>query len=284
MSDSASHSWEDAVRWLLSQPNMREFARACYFDRPAVRAAERFHSSDEWNALRKYLPSAKGKALDVGAGMGIASFALARDGWVTTALEPDASNLVGVGAIRRLTAESGVPIEVVQDWGERLPFSDESFDLVHGRQVFHHASDLERLCCELFRVLKIGGTLVGTREHVVSSTAQLKRFLDSHPLHAKYGGENAFSLRRYIGAFESAGFTIRVVIGPLESVINFAPFTEDELCAEIVRRTNKYFGLGRLLSMALDSQLRRITLRLLSRLDQRPGRLYTFVCSKQSHV
>ena len=200
MSAKQFSSWEEAVLWLLDQPDRNDLVEACYYDRPPLEAARRFWRSEEWVKLRQYIPPGKGRALDVGAGMGVASFALASDGWRTTALEPDGSELVGAGAIRTLSQESGLDIDVVEEWGEQLPFSDGSFELVHARQVLHHARDLPLFCKELFRVLSPGGRLVATREHVISSQTQLPSFLDGHPLHKLYGGENAFTLRQYLFA------------------------------------------------------------------------------------
>lgn len=140
-------------------------ARACFFDDPLLDAAQRFHTSSEWTATRDLIPRPPGHALDVGAGRGIASYALARDGWTVSALEPDPSNLVGAGAIRALSAESGLPIEVEQQWGKSLPFASNSFDVVLCRQVLHHARDLRAFCREVARVLKPGGTVIATRGH-----------------------------------------------------------------------------------------------------------------------
>jgi SAM-dependent methyltransferase len=281
MSDNNFSSWEEAVSWLLNQPDQLELVRACYYDRPPLTAAERFWLSDEWQSLRTLIPQEHGCALDVGAGMGIASYALARDGWQTTALEPDSSALVGADAIRSLSHESGLSIQVVQEWGERLPFADTCFDLVHARQVLHHASDLGEFCSELYRVIKPGGMLVATREHVISGPKQLPFFLAGHPLQHLYGGENAFMLSQYRNAFLQAGFTIRSTLGPMDSVINYAPFTEDALCDEIINRIDKLPGVRAVGQLVLAKPWRRIALRLLSVLDSRPGRLYTFICGKQ---
>ena len=185
-------TWEDAVSWLLA-PTGSARTCSCLLLRPTgIGAAKRFWASEEWQSLRLFFPIKHGKALDVGSGMGIAAYALARDGWQTTALEPDSSGLVGAEAIRSLARDAQLEIEVVEEWGEGLPFEDATFDLIHARQVLHHAHDLERFCSELARVLKPGGVLVATREHVISSPTQLPAFLDSHPLHNLYGGENAY--------------------------------------------------------------------------------------------
>lgn len=273
-------TWEDAVAWLLAQPEHHELCRSCYYDRPPLAAAQRFWASEEWQALRGYMPAPRGAALDVGAGMGVAAYALARDDWRTVALEPDASDLVGAGAIRRLAGEAGLDIEVVQEWGESLPFPDASFDLVHARQVLHHARDLPRFCRELHRVLKPGGVLLATREHVVSSSAQLPAFLAGHALHKYYGGENAFTRNAYRQALTGAGLQMLHDLGPLQSVINYAPFTEHSLVGEITRRAGRLPGGALLARMLLAPPWRQPALSLLSRLDRRPGRLHTFVACR----
>jgi len=277
MSADAFSSWEEAVTWLLAQPAHRELCEACYYDRPPLAAAQRFHASAEWQALRRFMPRVAGAALDVGAGMGVATYALASDGWQTTALEPDSSDLVGAGAIRALASQADLAIHVVQDWGESLPFLDASFDLVHARQVLHHARDLPSFARELARVLKPGGVLLATREHVISSHDQLSRFLARHPLQRLYGGENAFTLSVYRQALLGAGLTLRKQIGPLDSVVNYAPFTEARLVDEIVRRAARLPGGGWAARALLARPWREMALALLSRLDRRPGRLYTFV-------
>jgi SAM-dependent methyltransferase len=259
-------TWEQAVLWLKSQPDQDALVKACFYDDPLLAAAERFHSGTEWKAVRKLIGVAGGKALDIGAGRGISSFALAKDEWNTVALEPDTSQVVGTGAIRRLAAEGGVCIDVVETWGESLPFASGSFDLVHVRQVLHHARDLTQLCSEIGRVLKSGGMMIATREHVISHRDHLDEFLKHHPLHALYGGENAFLLKDYLDALAAGGIRLSKVLNPLASDINLYPETRDSARALMARK----------LRLPSASLVPDAILALRGKLINDPGRLYTF--------
>jgi SAM-dependent methyltransferase len=235
MSDERK-TWEEAVLWLKAQPDQVELVQACFYDDPLIKAAERYYASSEWDAVRTLTGPARGRALDVGAGRGISSYALARDGWQVTALEPDPSAVVGAGAITELATASSLPIKVVTDWGENLPFPDASFDLVYGRQILHHARDLSALCAEMARVLKPGGTFLATREHVIFKDSDLALFLAQHPLHWLYGGENAYRLDEYKRAIEHAGIRRVRVLNPWASAVNLHPRTAGDIGALIHAR------------------------------------------------
>jgi SAM-dependent methyltransferase len=279
---SSFKSWEDAVQWLREQPDRRELVQAAYYDDPLVEAATRYWQSEEWRAVRGLLPAKRGVVLDVGAGRGIASFALAQEGFRVMALEPDDSALVGAQAIRGLAEETGLPIDVTQEFSERLPFADASFDLVFSRAVLHHTSDLPGACREFFRVLKPGGHLLAIREHVISRAEDLPAFLDDHPLHRLYGGENAFPPEVYTEAIRNAGFALNAVLLPFDSAVNYAPFTRESLGREIAVRVGARLpGLRLLVQSALAvPALWSLGTRLMNRVDNRPGRLHSFQARK----
>ena len=178
--------------------------------------------------------------------------------------------LVGAGAIRSLADEENLSIIVEENWAEKLPFADATFDVVHARQVLHHARDLGKLCAESARVLKRNGLFIATREHVISRREDLKIFLDNHPLHNLYGGEHAYLLHEYIDSIKSAGFNISKVLNPMESNINLFPDTLMTARSRIAKRTH-----------VPNFMIPEVALKIYGRLINIPGRLYSFVAVKK---
>ena len=267
--EQAGLSWEDAVRWLKGQPDQAELVRDCFYDDPIITAATRYYASTEWRAVRHELPDTPGMVLDIGAGRGISSFALAKDGWNVVSLEPDGSDLVGRGAIRRLADDADIDLQIVSEWGESLPFEADHFDLVYCRAALHHARDLGLLCREIARVLKPGGRLLATREHVISKEADLDVFLRGHPLHRLYGGEKAYRLDTYQHAISQAGLTLLKTINPFQSDVNLFPQTRESLRATMAAKVKMPTAL--IPHKALD---------YMGYLVNTPGRLYSFTARK----
>ncbi len=279
--DAKFRSWEDAVQWLRNEPAQQELVRAAFYDDPLSAAALRYWQCSEWREVQSLLGAARGRsALDIGAGRGIASFALSRDGFEVTALEPDPSNLVGAGAIRALATSEKLAIRVVQDVSENLPFESASFDIVFARAVLHHTKNLRTACAEIFRVLKPGGTLLAVREHVLSRPQHLPRFLERHPLHKLYGGEHAYLETEYRAALVDAGFGI-TTLKSFDSPINYFPHTDEALRDKLMgplRRVPLAGGVAK--SLISSKPVFNSILRLMSWADHRPGRLYSFICEK----
>ena len=278
-------TWEEAVLWLRSQPEQRELVRACYYDDPLLEATKRFEASEEWQAVREILPRGTGRALDLGAGRGISSYALAKAGWQVDALEPDASSIVGRGAIEEVARASVLPIQPLEGFAEKIPVADEVYDLVYGRQVMHHAHSLQTMCNEIFRVLKPGGTFIATREHVISRKEDLPVFLANHALHHLYGGENAFLLKEYLSAVGWAGLKIECIFGQFDTPINYFPLSKMQWLDEIQYPLAKWLGrpITRVLlsdSFPWSEYVNGKLSSRASRRDQTPGRLYSFIAVK----
>ena len=219
---TAKMSTAEAIQQLRADPENAELIRDAYLGEDTREAAERFALSAEFGEVRAILGDRlAGVVLDLGAGTGIASFALADSGArVVYALDPDPSPVVGRGAISRLGLDSIVPLE---GFGEAIPLASESVDVVYARQVLHHTRDLEAVAREVQRVLRPGGVFLACREHVVADEAALEEFLASHPVHQLAGGEGAYPIDRYLGAMRAGGLRVRKVWRPLDSVINAFP-------------------------------------------------------------
>lgn len=273
-------TWEDAVSWLMAQPDKQDLVRDCYYDASVIDAAQRYWKSPEWQAVKAILPINQGYALDLGAGRGIGSYSLAKEGWNVLAVEPDSSNLVGAGAIEYLAQSETLPIQVVREFGEKIKCESASFDLVFARQVLHHSHNLDQLCAELYRLLKPGGSFIAVRDHVISSQEDLPAFWNLHPLHNLYGGENAFKKTQYLSAMKKAGFEVKRVIRSFDSIINYAPYTDDSLRDELKFRMAKLPVFGCMSWVLNKKWIFHLALKVLSRIDLRPGRLYSFVCIK----
>lgn len=272
-------SVEEAVLHLRGQDRHRPLIRDAYLDADAEAAATRFSQSHEFVETWELLKDASevGLLIDVGAGRGIASFALASRGARVLAAEPDMSPHVGataaVSLLRRLDAE------VVCAALPSLPLANATCAGVYLRQVLHHLPDLRSGIEELARVLEPGGILVAAREHVVDDQQQLQTFLAHHPIHQLAGGEGAFPLNDYVDAIRDAGLRIEAVLGPWDSVINAFPAvtTPEELQAypaSLLRRR-----LGPLAKLIQGSRF--VQKLVLWRLHRPvPGRMFTFVARK----
>lgn len=271
---------EEAVLLLRRDPTQSDLLRDSYLDGDVPEAARRFAGSAEFAEVLRLVGDVSGRTvLDLGAGTGVASYAFATAGARrVVALEPDPSDVVGQGAIRRL----GRPdvIQIIEAWGEKLPFPPGEFDLVYARQVLHHARALDELVSECARVLRPGGLLLASREHVVDDEAQLREFLASHPIHRLAGGEHAYPLPAYIAAIGRAGLRLERVLGPWDSILNAFPSarTPEDVAEQPYRVLERKYGraLGRLAARVPYFLAR--TRRKLR--DRGAGRMYSFLATR----
>ncbi len=95
------------------------------------------------------------KVLEYGCGLGAISVLLAKSGARVTAFDLSSAS-VAVAHKRSMSNDVETKVDAVVANGERLPYADESFDVIFGKAILHHL-DAKRGCPDLYRVLKKGG-------------------------------------------------------------------------------------------------------------------------------
>ncbi len=280
------YTYEESVNWMRSQPEYSEFVKLCYLHEDNFAAAKQFAASEEFTEVVQLLGLSRShqklKILDLGCGNGIASYAFASLGHDVSAVDPDTSEDVGLGATARLasTVNNG-SIETFQAFAESLPFPDSTFDVIYARQALHHFSNLQEGLAECSRVLKPKGLLLATREHVVNDEEQLKVFLESHILHKLHGGENAYPLKDYISALEQSGFRVLNCLAPFDTVINHSPTSNAQLKNSLFQSLERQLGKAVASVLVNFSSIEKLYRYRLSRSCNSPGRLYSFLCIKE---
>ena len=176
-------------------------------------------------------PGHYARALEIGAGTGYFSLNLVRAGVIGSATCSD----ISPGMLQTLqeNAQSlGLQVHTQVADAERLPFDDESFELVFGHAVLHHIPDLGRAFSEFARVLAPGGTLLFAGEpsrHGDQLARVPKRFASAvAPLWRR-----AIGAARVSGADESDGDA------SLEGLVDVHAFAPSQLA-----RAARSAGLG----------------------------------------
>ncbi len=271
-------TWEETITLVQNTPSFAALVRDTYIDTDLPSNVERFRLSAEFqetlSLLEKYGISPPSKLLDIGAGNGVATISFAQLGYQVTALEPDKSNTVGSGAIKALCKHYQLnDVHIVESYGEKLAFGNETFDIVYIRQAMHHALDLTVFVNEAARVLKKGGIMLTLRDHVIKNQKDKEKFLSRHPLHRYYGGENAFTLGAYQQAFKDAGLEMLQMISPSASPINYDPWSKNQLKQILSAKFGAWVGTHPWLVQAAWWLS-------MTRKEYLPGKLYSFVTRK----
>lgn len=103
-------------------------------------------------AARLELPQ-RPEVVDLGAGTGLATFAMARRGWRVTAVEPGAQML---DVLRRRAEAMGLEVGAVEAPAEETGLPAASCDLTAAAQAFHWF-DRPRAVAEMARIVRPGG-------------------------------------------------------------------------------------------------------------------------------
>jgi ubiquinone/menaquinone biosynthesis C-methylase UbiE len=145
--------------------------------------------------------------LDVGCGAGTDLMRFARGGAIVTGVDISSS---AIELARRNFEQQGFTADLRVADGERLPFADDTFDLVYAHGVVQYTPDGQRLVDECRRVLKRGGEAVFQVYNRISWLNALSRVMKVPLEH-----EDAPVLRKYsVGEFRRMlrGFSeVRIV-------------------------------------------------------------------------
>ena len=110
------------------------------------------------------------RLLEIGCGLGTDLLQFARGGAVVTGVDLTPAS---VELVRKRFAMYGLAVEARVADAERLPFSDNSFDVVYSFGVLHHTPNTRKAVEEVYRVLKPGGRIIIMLYHRRSMHVQL---------------------------------------------------------------------------------------------------------------
>jgi ubiquinone/menaquinone biosynthesis C-methylase UbiE len=105
------------------------------------------------------------RLLEIGCGLGTDLLQFARAGALVTGVDLTPAS---VELVRRRFALEGVPGEAQVADAEKLPFEDNTFDVVYSFGVLHHTPNTQKAIGEVHRVLKPGGRIIIMLYHTES--------------------------------------------------------------------------------------------------------------------
>lgn len=287
-------TWEETIKFIRTQCEFKDIVEKAYFEEDLSLNVERFKESEEFietlQILKQYCPNAK-TILDIGSGNGISSVALSLQGYDVVSIEPDSSDTIGAGAIRKLKEHYSLTnLQIYEAYAEELQLPTENFDIVYARQCMHHAYDLDKFVAEANRVTKKNGLFITIRDHVIFDKKDKEWFLENHPLQKFYGGENAFTSTEYKTAMIKAGFKIVKEIKYFENIINYFPSSKEDISnrfqfakKKAIKHLNSKIGVLSKLSFFQGLYFKKIGLNKERVYDEKkvPGRMYSYLCIKK---
>jgi ubiquinone/menaquinone biosynthesis C-methylase UbiE len=167
------------------------------------------------------------KLLEIGVGAGTDHLQWARAGCICTGVDlTDA----GIQTTRRRLELYGFSSDLRRVDAERLPFEDNTFDIVWSWGVVHHAEYPDRILAEIHRVLKPGGEFRGMMykryslavfnewlKHALLKGRPWRTFTDVLASHFESPGTKAYTLKELNGLLAQFSDTsLRAEITPYD--------------------------------------------------------------------
>lgn len=119
-------TWHETIEYIRKDKNYSQLVKDAYFSENLKANVELYRATEEFketlNELRMMNDSPSLNILDLGAGNGISTIAFALEGYKVTALEPDTSDTIGAGAIRKLTELYHLKnVDILECYAEDIP-------------------------------------------------------------------------------------------------------------------------------------------------------------------
>lgn len=156
--DDVAAAWHDTK---LAQVLYHDWEAGTYDDKWSISFDQRCidYARDRFEAVAGRTGWPYPKVLEVGCGTGFFTLNLKLAGVVGEGHVTDISP--GMVEVAQRNAHGlGFSLEGQAADAERLPYADDTFDLVVGHAVIHHIPDVERAFREMLRVLRPGGRVV----------------------------------------------------------------------------------------------------------------------------
>ncbi len=132
-----------------------DFSAANWWDEDAKIYALYHLNKPRFDFFDRYVPNWQGlKALDIGCGGGFSCEFMANRGVRVSGIDQSVKCVVKA---QEHAASSGLEIDYEQGVAEKLPYSDNTFDIVICVDVLEHVANLQTAISEIYRVLKPHG-------------------------------------------------------------------------------------------------------------------------------
>jgi ubiquinone/menaquinone biosynthesis C-methylase UbiE len=161
------------------------------------------------------------QALDVATGGGHTALALAPTVAHVVASDLTPNMLAAAESFIREQGVTNVSFEIAE--AERLPFADESFDIVTCRIAPHHFADVQAFCREVGRVLRPGGRFV-LMDSTVPEDDDLDAFINEVEWRRDKTHVRSYRVSEWIGWIEAAGLSVDAV-EPVERTYEWDSWT-----------------------------------------------------------
>jgi len=166
------------------------------------------------------------RLLEIGCGLGTDLLQFARGGAIVSAIDLTPRS---IELVKHRFELYGFPVDARVGDAEKLPFSDNSFDVVYSFGVLHHTPNTPKAVDEIYRVLKPGGRAIVMLYHRQSMHVALGRIVGK--ISSRYRGV-ATTAENWVRAYDGSDNPLGKAYSRLEVRRMFGKFRGLSLLTE----------------------------------------------------